>query len=45
MEFSDGNVALTLIALLGFGSSLIHYSAYAKNRVRVMVKEKSAQNK
>ena len=41
MEFSDLNMTLSLILLLGFGSSLIHYSAYAKNKVRVEIRSKN----
>lgn len=41
MEALSGEIVVLLLAVLGFGSSLIHYSAYAKARAKVQIKKDS----
>lgn len=40
MEALNVEIVVLLLTLLGFGSSLIHYSAYAKNKARSSVRIK-----
>ena len=38
MDATSGEIFVLLVAVLGFGSSLIHYTAYAKAKAKVTVK-------
>jgi hypothetical protein len=38
MEATNVEIFVILIAILGFGSSLIHYTAYAKSQAKVAVR-------
>ena len=38
MDVMSGEILFFLVILLGFGSSLIHYTAYAKEKAKVAVK-------
>lgn len=44
MEATNAEIFVILFALLGFGSSLIHYSAYAKSRAKVTIKSEFKKN-
>lgn len=44
MEATNLEVLIFLVAVLGFGSSLIHYSAYAKSRAKVRIKTDHDRN-
>lgn len=39
MEVMNGEILVLLVLFLGIGSSLIHYTAYAKEKARVVVFE------
>jgi hypothetical protein len=41
MDALTGEIMVLLLAVLGFGSSLIHYSAYAKAKAKVQLKQES----
>lgn len=44
MEATNAEIFVVLLTLLGFGSSLIHYSAYAKSRAKITVKSELKKN-
>ena len=44
MEATSNEIFVLLVAVLGFGSSLIHYTAYAKAKARVSVKSDLSKN-
>jgi hypothetical protein len=41
MEALNGEIVVLLMAVLGFGSSLIHYSAFAKAKARAQIRQES----
>jgi len=44
MEATSVEIFIILVAILGFGSSLIHYTAYAKSQAKVAVKAHRKNN-